>query len=256
MSRGQQPPRASLPVWPVHTHPHRGSPAQGRGAHPVGPQAFDLLAFLSANPDRLLTKTELMRAVWSDAVVEESNLAYTVFAIRKVLGESPEADLYIETVPKRGYRFIVPVVRMNGDDLPGSRRTASDFNVPQASAQLDAQGVSPTGRPALSGPRRRTPGRIRHVLDIPRRASLGVWGRRTRRQPASLGENDEPARALRAAGTEVFTILPPMFWSPDSRFIAFQAGGHVKVVSPSGGAPRRCAKCRAPPLVDPGAETM
>ena len=69
---------------------------------PLAPKAFDLLAFLSANPDRLLTKTELMRAVWSDAVVEESNLAYTVFAIRKALSESSDTDRYIETVPKRG----------------------------------------------------------------------------------------------------------------------------------------------------------
>ena len=47
-------------------------------------------------------------------------------------------------------------------------------------------------------------------------------------------------------GTEVFTILPPMFWSPDSRFIAFHAGGHLKIVSLSGGAPQ--AVCRVTTL--------
>ena len=45
------------------------------------PKAFDLLAYLAANPGRLLTKDELMREVWPDAVVEESNLASNVFAI-------------------------------------------------------------------------------------------------------------------------------------------------------------------------------
>jgi DNA-binding winged helix-turn-helix (wHTH) protein len=75
------------------------------------PKAFELLAYLAANPGRLLTKDELLQAVWPDAVVEESNLAYTVFAIRKALGESAESARYIETVPKRGYRFVAIVVR-------------------------------------------------------------------------------------------------------------------------------------------------
>src|SRR4029077_4493898 len=75
------------------------------------PKAFELLAFLAENPGRLLTKAELLQAVWPDSVVEESNLAYTVFAIRKALGESAESARYIETVPKRGYRFVAPVMR-------------------------------------------------------------------------------------------------------------------------------------------------
>ena len=63
------------------------------------PKAFELLAFLATNPGRLLTKDELLKTVWPDAVVEEANLAYTVFAIRKALGEGPESARYIETVP-------------------------------------------------------------------------------------------------------------------------------------------------------------
>ena len=47
------------------------------------PKAFDLLAYLAANPGRLLTKDELMREVWPDTVVEESNLASNVFAIEE-----------------------------------------------------------------------------------------------------------------------------------------------------------------------------
>ena len=50
------------------------------------PKAFDLLVFLATNPGRLLTKDEILQGVWPDAVVEESNLAYHVFAIRKALG--------------------------------------------------------------------------------------------------------------------------------------------------------------------------
>ena len=82
---------------------------------PFTPKAFDLLAVLASNSGRLLTKEHLMQAVWPDAIVEEANLAYHVFAIRKALGENDDSERYIETVPKRGYRFIAPVTRIGGD---------------------------------------------------------------------------------------------------------------------------------------------
>ncbi len=95
-----------------------------RDGQPVAltPKAFDLLAFLVANPGRLLTKDELLQAVWPDAIVEESNLAYHVFAIRKALGDTADVDQYIETVPKRGYRFIAPVAQ-----LDEARESAADM---------------------------------------------------------------------------------------------------------------------------------
>ena len=86
------------------------------------PKAFDLLAFMAAHPGRLLTKDELMQAVWPDAIVEESNLSYNVFAIRKALGEGEETERYVETVPKRGYRFLPQVAPVddNGHGRLGS----------------------------------------------------------------------------------------------------------------------------------------
>jgi Tol biopolymer transport system component/DNA-binding winged helix-turn-helix (wHTH) protein len=91
-------------------------------AVPLTPKAFDLLAVLAANPGRLLTKDHLMQAIWPDTVVEESNLAYHVFAIRKALGENADADGYIETVPKHGYRFVAPVVVVEPDGPSSSSR--------------------------------------------------------------------------------------------------------------------------------------
>ena len=95
-------------------------------AVPFTPKAFDLLAVLAGNPGRLLTKEYLMQAVWPDVVVEESNLTYNIFAIRKALGESSDSARYIETVPKRGYRFVAPVVRVGAD-------VARTANVPSRS---------------------------------------------------------------------------------------------------------------------------
>ena len=73
------------------------------------PKAFDLLSALAANPGRLATKEQLIQAVWPDTAVEESNLTYHIFAIRKALGEAGDGDKYIETVPRKGYRFVAPL---------------------------------------------------------------------------------------------------------------------------------------------------
>ena len=88
-----------------------------REGQPVAltPKAFDLLAALLEEPGQLVSKDELLRRVWPDTFVEESNLAYNVFALRKALGDTAEDATYIETVPKRGYRFKAPVTTRRRD---------------------------------------------------------------------------------------------------------------------------------------------
>jgi DNA-binding winged helix-turn-helix (wHTH) protein/TolB-like protein len=73
------------------------------------PKAFDILLVLVENGSRLTTKEELMRKVWPDSFVEDANLTVNISALRKQLGETPNGQQYIETVPKKGYRFAVPV---------------------------------------------------------------------------------------------------------------------------------------------------
>ena len=67
------------------------------------PKAFDTLELLVRNSGHLLEKDELIRALWPDSFVEEGNLSNNIFVLRKALGEDPP---YIETIPKRGYRFV------------------------------------------------------------------------------------------------------------------------------------------------------
>ena len=62
-----------------------------------------------------MTKDDLMKEVWPDAFVEEANLTQNIFALRKILGES--TSQYIETVPRRGYRFVAPVRRFPASTL-------------------------------------------------------------------------------------------------------------------------------------------
>jgi Tol biopolymer transport system component/DNA-binding winged helix-turn-helix (wHTH) protein len=76
---------------------------------PLTPKAFDLLSMLVEHHGHLLEKDELMKAVWPDSFVEEANLSYNVSLIRKALGEGENGQRYIETVPKRGYRFVASV---------------------------------------------------------------------------------------------------------------------------------------------------
>jgi len=79
---------------------------------PLAPKAADTLWLLVKNAGHLVEKGELMAQVWPDAFVEEGNLNKHVFFLRKALGEWDGDREYIETVPKRGYRFVVPVTEV------------------------------------------------------------------------------------------------------------------------------------------------
>ena len=76
---------------------------------PLSPKSFDMLLVLVENRGRLLKKDDLMKLVWPDSFVEEGNLSHHVFTVRKALGDEKGAAKYIETVPRRGYRFIADV---------------------------------------------------------------------------------------------------------------------------------------------------
>src|SRR5262245_20865354 len=81
--------------------------SRGGEVVPLQPKAFDLLLALVERPGRLLEKDELMKVVWPDTVVEEVNLANNISILRKTLGANGQQ--FIETVPKRGYRFVADV---------------------------------------------------------------------------------------------------------------------------------------------------
>jgi DNA-binding winged helix-turn-helix (wHTH) protein len=72
------------------------------------PKAIDTLVVLVEHAGRIVSKEELMEAVWPDAFVEENNLNQAISALRKALGQGAGGPVYIETVTKRGYRFVAP----------------------------------------------------------------------------------------------------------------------------------------------------
>jgi TolB-like protein/DNA-binding winged helix-turn-helix (wHTH) protein/Flp pilus assembly protein TadD len=94
------------------------------------PKAFDLLVLLVESNGRLLAKDELIQKLWPETFVEEVNLAQNISLIRKTLAVGFEGQPLIETVPKRGYRFRMPVTtttepdRLNGTSDFATARTS------------------------------------------------------------------------------------------------------------------------------------
>ncbi|PWT95592.1 MAG: hypothetical protein C5B55_01110 [Blastocatellia bacterium] len=80
------------------------------------PKAFETLIVLVQKNGQLVTKDELLKEVWGDVFVEESNLARNIWTLRKALGDEKGDHRFIETVPKLGYRFIAPISRIPQDE--------------------------------------------------------------------------------------------------------------------------------------------
>src|SRR5215813_5220218 len=73
------------------------------------PRAFQTLLVLVRNASQVVDKEQLLKEVWPDVFVEEGSLSRNIYELRKALGDDPAEPRYIETIPKRGYRFIAPV---------------------------------------------------------------------------------------------------------------------------------------------------
>jgi Tol biopolymer transport system component len=86
---------------------HRGEPVS------ITPKIYDLLCFLVKNHSHLVEKDSIMDEVWADSFVEESNLTYSIRQLRKILKDDARNPKFIETVPRRGYRFIAEVSEVN-----------------------------------------------------------------------------------------------------------------------------------------------
>jgi len=73
------------------------------------PKAFDTLAYLAMRSGKVISKDELLSAIWPDTIVEENNLSQQISAIRKALGEQRGENRFIVTVPGRGFKFVAEV---------------------------------------------------------------------------------------------------------------------------------------------------
>ena len=177
------------------------------------PRAFDLLLMLVENAGRLVTKETLLTEVWQDSFVEEGNINSTVSRLRKMLGEKPNENLFIETVPKVGYRFIADVEYVEAEvrATPASRKTDETVGVP-----------------TVDRPRRKWPIAVAALL-LSASVLFGVWFARQRVSTSTAAQNkknvpvrltDNPTHDSRATlttdgqirfgrlfGTDLFTFI-------------------------------------------------
>ncbi|MBI3477535.1 MAG: winged helix-turn-helix domain-containing protein [Acidobacteria bacterium] len=107
----------------------------------LAPKVFDTLVALVENPGRLMSKDELMHRLWPDTFVEEVSLAQNISQLRKALGEPVGDAQIIQTVAKRGYRFVAPV-RI----VPNGQGFALSAAVPVEQQSPPSEIAEPTGR--------------------------------------------------------------------------------------------------------------
>jgi DNA-binding winged helix-turn-helix (wHTH) protein len=101
---------------------------------PLTPKAFDVLLLLVESRGHIVGKDELLNQVWADSFVEEGNLKVTVSMLRKVLEEGAGERQYIETVPRRGYRFVASVKELSSEfaELVVQERTRASVTIEES----------------------------------------------------------------------------------------------------------------------------
>ena len=98
----------------------------------VEPQVFDLLHYLIRNRDRVVTKDDLIGAVWKGRVISDSALTSRMTAVRHAIGDSAEAQRFIRTIPRKGFRFVGQVTEQSNEDP----RSDSRLRYPEAEQEL------------------------------------------------------------------------------------------------------------------------
>ncbi|MBI3652359.1 MAG: PD40 domain-containing protein [Acidobacteria bacterium] len=116
----------------------------------IQPKVFDTLLALVEGRGTVLTKDDLMEKIWSNIAVEENNLQQHISALRKILGKTEDGKPYIETLPKRGYRFTATVEELEDDGvLVVERRVRSLITIDSSTKTIADEKVV---TPALSEP--------------------------------------------------------------------------------------------------------
>jgi TolB-like protein len=125
--------------------PDRRELSRGSGPVAMGPQVFDLLVYLVANREQVVSKDRLLDAVWDGRIVSESTLASHINAVRKAIGDSGDEQRLIRTVARKGFRFIAEV-----KELPASNGAAAPKAEAKATPEPAVKPLSLPGRPSIA----------------------------------------------------------------------------------------------------------
>jgi len=158
----------------------------------LSPRLFNALLLLVEHPGELLDKDVLMRALWPDLVVDENSLSQVVSSLRRALADDPSASRYIQTVPRRGFRFIATVTALQDPTAPGTMQQATrdgslnsaSLPAPDALTPFVHASDEPTRPAATPASRRRW---LHWVLIGGTAASIGAIGMWAVRRAPSAG---------------------------------------------------------------------
>lgn len=147
---------------------------------PLTPKMFEVLTVLIERRGQIVSKDELMKTVWADSFVEEGNLAVTIRQLRKALDDDAHTPTYIETVARRGYRFIAPVQLADRTPQEQPDNDKDVLRPDVSNVELTSSGLPDRTRSAV------TPG-LRPVV------SLADWRHTEDKEPANDPRNSEQA---------------------------------------------------------------
>src|SRR6202041_3710109 len=127
-----------------------GARLLSRAASPISltPKAFDLLHYLVQNPNRLVTKEELLQAVWGGTIGEGGNLTQYISHLRKALGDNSEDARLIVTIARKGYQFTARVTVAEEED---TEKHAAVQVPATANSGAGAQVLEPPTKEAIPG---------------------------------------------------------------------------------------------------------
>src|ERR1043165_952231 len=114
---------------------------------PVKPKILDLLLFLVEMRGQLVVKEDLMRQIWPDSIVEENNITVSMSILRKTLGDDQLTHQFIETVPRRGYRFLAEVTEVTPEQQPARAPRRPDSQTESEEETIDSLAVLPSQMP-------------------------------------------------------------------------------------------------------------
>ncbi|HEY7544081.1 MAG TPA: LpqB family beta-propeller domain-containing protein, partial [Blastocatellia bacterium] len=251
------------------------------------PRAFDVLLFLIENRGRVVEKQELFERIWKDAFVTDNALTRAVKEIRQAIGDDADSPRYIETVPRRGYRFICDVKLKEDADLikaaparaepAPTQQTASAGNEIRVSrAFLVASAIAlaaiiaiaviiwklkPEGPTAPPAPMKTAQITAWTGLDI--YPTLSPDGSSVAYSSDHAGSFEIYAKPLATGGREIQLTSDGQqnfepAWSPDGKLIAYHSKmrGGIWVIPSLGGPARRLSEFGSRPAWSPDGSTI
>lgn len=229
----------------------------------VPPRVLSVLDVLLQHAGEVVPKQTLIETVWKDAFVTDTSLAEAISALRQTLGDDPQGPTYIQTLHRRGYRFVAPVTAANGTSVapaveptgsPSIARELVPWSIAALCAALAIAAVwqytrrAPETDPAVTRFTITAPPGTRFDDSAPALA-IAPDGR----VMAWAGCDDEECRLyVRPLDSVEPTALPSTrgarapFFSPDGQWIAYFAGGRLMKVASRGGDPIAVADAPTP----------